>query len=180
MRKLRILIVVVTLALVPLVAAPTAASAACSTPWGSTRENNPTMTAAHLTNVRAGRHVCFDRLVIDLDGRPRPGFFVRYVREVTADGSGQPVPVRGGAALQVVVRASAHDDNGDPTYTPARRRNLVNVSDFRTFRQVRWAGDFEGQTTIGLGVRARLPFRVFTLRSPGGGSRMVVDVAHTW
>jgi hypothetical protein len=52
---------------------------------------------------------------------------------------------------------------------------LVNVTGFSTFRQVAWAGSFEGQTTVGLGVRARLPFRVFTL--PG---RVVVDVAHVW
>jgi hypothetical protein len=51
----------------------------------------------------------------------------------------------------------------------------VNVSGYRTFRQVAWAGSFEGVTTVGLGTRARLPFRVFTL--PG---RVVVDVAHRW
>ena len=38
----------------------------------------------------------------------------------------------------------------------------------------------ESQATIGLGVRARLPFRVFTLTGPGSGSRLVVDVAHRW
>ena len=56
----------------------------------------------------------------------------------------------------------------------------VNVAGYTTFRQVAWAGSFEGQTSIGLGVRARLPFRVFTLAGPGGGSRIVVDVAHRW
>jgi hypothetical protein len=49
-----------------------------------------------------------------------------------------------------------------------------------TFRQVVFDGTFEGQTQIGLGVRARLPFRVFTLAGPGGGSRLVIDVAHRW
>jgi hypothetical protein len=38
----------------------------------------------------------------------------------------------------------------------------------------------EGQTEIGLGVRARLPFRVFPLAGPGDGSRLVIDVAHRW
>jgi hypothetical protein len=74
----------------------------------------------------------------------------------------------------------AHDDNYNPTYTPANRTELVNVSGYRTFRQVAWGGSFEGQTTIGLGVRARLPFRVFTLDGPGSGSRIVIDVAHRW
>jgi hypothetical protein len=33
---------------------------------------------------------------------------------------------------------------------------------------------------VGLGVRARLPFRVFKLDGPGEGSRLVIDVAHQW
>jgi hypothetical protein len=54
------------------------------------------------------------------------------------------------------------------------------VIGFRTFRQVAFLGTFEGYTTIGLGVRARLPFRVFVLPGPGSGSRVVIDVAHRW
>jgi hypothetical protein len=38
-----------------------------------------------------------------------------------------------------------------------------------------WAGSFEGTTSVGLGVRARLPFRVITL-----ADRILVDVAHFW
>ncbi|HET6919349.1 MAG TPA: hypothetical protein VFI46_07775 [Jiangellaceae bacterium] len=38
----------------------------------------------------------------------------------------------------------------------------------------------EGQTTLGLGVRARLPFRVFVLSGPADGSRVVIDVAPRW
>jgi len=63
---------------------------------------------------------------------------------------------------------------------PANRRELARVSGYRTFRQVAWAGSFEGSTTLGLGVRARLPFRVLQLPGPGTGSRVVIDVAHTW
>ncbi|HEX2064459.1 MAG TPA: hypothetical protein VHE80_08555 [Acidimicrobiales bacterium] len=42
------------------------------------------------------------------------------------------------------------------------------------------AGTFEGRSTFGLGVWARLPFRVFKLDGPGTSSRIVVDVAHRW
>lgn len=63
---------------------------------------------------------------------------------------------------------------------PRSRKDLVGVNGWDTFRQVAWAGSFEGQTTIGLGVRARLPFRVFVLDGPSGGSRLVIDVAHFW
>jgi hypothetical protein len=54
------------------------------------------------------------------------------------------------------------------------------VSGYRTFRQAAWAGTYEGQTTIGVGVRARLPMRVFVLNGPGGERHLVVDVAHSW
>jgi len=52
---------------------------------------------------------------------------------------------------------------------------------FRTFRGLVFAGDFEGITTLGLGVRTRLPFRTFSLPGPKKGhNRVIIDVAHTW
>jgi hypothetical protein len=54
------------------------------------------------------------------------------------------------------------------------------VRGYDTFRQVAYTGSFEGQTTLGLGVRARLPFRVTTVAGPGTNTRLVVDVAHHW
>ena len=50
----------------------------------------------------------------------------------------------------------------------------------RTLRQVAWGGSWEGQTTIGVGTRARLPFKVTELTGPGDSTRLVIDVAHTW
>jgi hypothetical protein len=159
------------------VAGSTATS--CPRGWGSLPEANSRMVQSPITNVRTGRHACFDRLVVDLRGRA-PGYDVRYVTNVTQDGSGFVVPLRGGAKLQLIVRAPAYDAAGRSTYSPANKRELSNVSGYSTFRQVAYAGSFEGQTTIGLGVRARLPFRVFTLAGPGSNSRLVVDVAHRW
>jgi hypothetical protein len=150
----------------------------CGIRWGSLAKKDASATVAPITNVRSGRHDCFDRLVVDIAGAPG-GYKVKYVSQVTQEGSGEPVPLAGGAFLNVVVRAPAYDGSG-ATYTPADPAHLVNVSGYRTFRQVAWAGSFEGQTTIGLGVRARLPFRVFKLNGPGTGSRVVVDVAHKW
>ncbi|MET9634609.1 hypothetical protein ABZX92_44900, partial [Lentzea sp. NPDC006480] len=60
-------------------------------------------------------------------------------------------------------------------YQPANPAEVVDVTGYRTFRQVAWAGSWEGTTDLGLGTRARLPFRVFTLPD-----RIVVDVAHQW
>lgn len=155
------------------------ASAGCPTGWGSLPEASSRTAIAQLRNVRTGRHACYDRLVVDLTGRPT-GYRVQYVTAVAQDGSGHVVPLRGGAKLRIIVSAPAYDDNGRPTYRPANQRELTNVAGYRTFRQVAWAGSFEGQTTIGLGVRARLPFRTFTLTGPGSTTRLVVDVAHTW
>jgi hypothetical protein len=138
------------------------------------------MSAASVTNVRTGQHYCFDRMVVDLNG-PVAGYTVRYVDAVAHDGSGHLVPLQGRAFLQVTVTAPSYDSQtGNATYSPANQAELSNVAGYQTFRQVAWAGSYEGYTNIGLGVRARLPFRVFSLDGPGTGSRLVVDVAHFW
>ena len=108
------------------------------------------------------------------------GYDVRYVPAVSMDGSGDPVPLRGGARLQIIVTPPDYDSDYQSTYHPANKRELVNVSGNRTLRQVAHAGSFEGQTTLGVGVRARLPFRTFTLAGPGSNSRLVIDIAHHW
>jgi hypothetical protein len=143
-----------------------AAAPYCGITWGSLAKSSPGA-SGEITNVRAGRHDCYDRLVIDLRGSAAPTT-VKYVGQVTEDPSDRPVALRGGAFLQITVQA------GGPG--PDVIRELVNVSGFSTFRQVAQVGSFENVTTYGLGVRARLPFRVFPL----SGGRVVVDVAHRW
>jgi hypothetical protein len=87
------------------------------------------------------------------------------------------VPLAGGAFIQITVFAPDYDVNaGQPVSAPA----VPHVTGFRTFRQVGYGGSFEAVTIYGLGVRARLPFRAFTLAGPGNGSRLVIDVAHRW
>jgi hypothetical protein len=162
-------------------AAPASASHEpyCGIRWGSLAKVDTEMSAAEMVNVRAGRHACFDRLVLDFRGDIE-GYRVSYVPSVREDGSGRLVPLRGAADLQIIATAPAHTPQGKPTYQLTNRRELVNVSGWNTFRQVAWAGSFEGQATVGLGVRARLPFRTFTLDGPGASSRLVIDVAHRW
>lgn len=162
-----------------MTAAP-AAPAACEVTWGSLPEERWVQSVATINNLRAGRNECYDRLVVDLGPGAAAGYVVSYVPQVTQDGSGFPVPLAGGAFLQIAVFAPGHDGNYNPTYHPADPRHAVNVSGFSTFRQVAWLGTFEATSGIGLGVRARLPFRVFNLAGPGSGSRLVIDVAHHW
>ncbi|MBO1267580.1 AMIN-like domain-containing (lipo)protein [Arthrobacter cavernae] len=182
MKKIQVWLAAVLMAAGLGLVAPGPASATqgfCGIVWGSLAKVNTLMTQAQVTNVRTGQHVCYDRLVIDLNGKVA-GYRVRYVPQVAQDGSGLPIALRGGAFLQVTVHAPAHDEYGQATFSPANNKEVRNVAGFQTFRQVAFAGSFEGHTTLGLGVRARLPFRVFTLDGPGGGSRLVVDVAHRW
>lgn len=168
-----------------LITGPAPAQAAtvspyCGVTWGSLARNVEIFSGGSVTNVRAGRHACFDRMVIDVRGHAH-GYNVSYVSSVSQPGSGLPVPLRGGAYLHVVVLVAAYDQNtGLPTYSPANGNELVNTAGFATFRQLAMAGSYEGYTHIGMGVRARLPFRVFALDGPGDTTRIVVDVAHRW
>ena len=165
--------------------APASASPYCGITWGSQAETADAGDRERLYDVRAGRHACFDRLVIDVGGEDTTfgSFSVRYVPVVRQDGSGEPVPVRGAADLEIAVHAPAYDEQGRPTFQPADPREVVDVSGYRTFRQVAWAGSFEGSTTLALGVRARLPFRVFSVTGTPNSDdtpRLVIDVAHGW
>lgn len=182
----RLLLVLAAVAATVLgLVSPAAAAPYCGITWGSQPQARDTLADTEsLNGVRAGRHACFDRLVIDVGGQDSTfgTYDVRYVPEVRAEGSGDPVPVRGGAVLQVVVGAPAYDEHG-ATHLPADPREVVGVNGWSTFRQVAWAGSFEGQSTLGLGVRARLPFRVFTLAGTPNSDhtpRLVIDVAHRW
>ena len=159
-----------------LLPAPAAASHGCQVRWGSLPKDRPIGSPhGEVVNVRTGRHACFDRLVVDVAG-DLDGHFVRYVPEVRRDGIGTLVPLRGGARL--IVSATAPARPTDAYFLP--NGELMDPRGYRTFRHLAFAGSFEGSTSFGLGVRARLPFRVFILDGPGDRSRLVVDVAHAW
>ena len=108
MKKFRVWLIAVLLAAGSGLVAPGPASAApyCGLVWGSLAKTDPAMSQAKVTNVRTGQHYCFDRLVIDLNG-PVAGYTVRYVPQVTQDGSGLPVTLRGQAFLQLTANAPA-------------------------------------------------------------------------
>jgi hypothetical protein len=177
---IRSLLVALVAGTIPVAATTTTASAApyCGITWGSLDKSRATLVQGPVTNVRSGRHTCFDRLVIDLKGKV-PGYTVKYVNTFTGQASGLPIALRGGAKIAVTVNAPAYTATGSASYTPANRSEVVNVAGYDTFRQVRWDSSFEGYTSLGLGVRARLPFRVFTLQD-ATTSRLVIDVAHRW
>jgi len=173
MRKLATLALVLALViggvLIALALPANAAPAlACPTGWGSTPEAVATMSPSPIVSVRAGRHECFDRVVVEVAGTAANGWSAQYVVTVTEDGSGRPVTVPGGARIALVL------------HNPAGSLRMPAVVGYTTLRSVVYAGSFEGYTTLGVGTRARLPFRVFALAGPAGHSRIVLDVAHRW
>ncbi len=148
----------------------------CGITWGSLAEQRAGRDTGRVFDVRAGRHTCFDRLVLDLDG-DAGGWTVRYVDQVVRAGSGTVQPVRGGARLEVVPGNGAVASDA---FFIGRGAEVVDTMGYRTFREVSWASSDLSQAKVALGVRARLPFRVLVVDGPGAQSRLVVDVAHRW
>jgi hypothetical protein len=172
-----LLAAVLTLAVIGGAGATGAAAAASSTPfcgitWGSLPRAAGDLSTPPLLDVRTGQHDCYDRVVFDfgrpLFGGPASGYRVAYSDTVTGQGQGAPLRIAGGAKLAVLLLEPADDPR------------MPDVAGYRTLRDIVYGGSFEGYTTIGIGVRARLPFRVLTLAGPGDHSRIVIDVAHRW
>ncbi len=126
-----------------------------------------TTPAPRLVSVRTGQRPGYDRVMFTFDGS-LPGYRVRYVPEV-ADQVGRALPLRGRAFLAVTFEpARAHDPGGAATVSTA-----VLTPASPVLRQVRFAGDFEGRVSFGLGLAGRDGFRVSELRGP---TRVAVDV----
>jgi hypothetical protein len=125
--------------------------------------------APTLTDVRAGRHTGFDRVVFEFRGAV-PEHRIGYVPQLVQDGSGKPVSVAGTADLEVVFHgANAHEDDGTPTISP--RRFSTGLPAVKEIAQI---GDFEAVVTYGIGVDRKRPIKVSTLANP---SRLVIDVS---
>jgi hypothetical protein len=133
-------------------------------PVARTRQARP---APELVSVQAVERKGYDRVLFTFQGA-MPGYQVRYVPEV-ADQAGRRLPLRGEAFLAVTFEpARAHDPGGEPTVSTTTLTPSSPV-----LRQVRFAGDFEGRVSFGLGLSGRGGFRVSELRDP---VRVAVDI----
>lgn len=126
-------------------------------------------------NHESGEDIRYDRVVIGLT-RPATSYRVRYVPQITQDGSGAPITLRGNADLEVIIEgADAHDEAGSTV--PVRRY----TRDWLALREARIVSDFEGYVQVGLGVANPVDFIVSTLTGP---DRLVIDLAvpgtHPW
>jgi hypothetical protein len=152
----------------------TAAAAAapyCGITWGSLAKSGGTLSQAPLIDVRTGRHTCYDRVVFEFNGAAN-GYAVHYGEAYTeARASRCRRSPRRRAARRVTAGAGQ----------PVRHRQPCGERDrLPHLRDVVSGGSYEGYTTFAVGVRARLPYRVFVLSGPGTHSRIVLDVAHLW
>ena len=186
MRLTRLAVLSATVLAVLGVMTPASAGASpyCGITWGSLPEVHAGVdgTREFVDDIRVGRHACFDRLVVDLgDAAGFDTYSVSYPPNGVQDPTGAVIPLRGGADLEIEVWAKPFDSDNVFRYEPADLAELVDVGGFATLRQVSWAGAAGDRTVIGIGTRARLPFRAFVLPGPAAGQqRLVVDVAHRW
>lgn len=127
-----------------------------------------------VTGIRIAEHRGFDRIVFDLQGPGRPGWFTDYVYEPRQQASGHTINIPGQAFLDVGIEGITYNLNGtgpkglSPGAQPQTKHRSKNVS------VVHYGGTFEArdQYIIGLNHQAT-PYSVTFLDNP---KRLVVDV----
>jgi len=124
------------------------------------------------TDVRAGAHQGFDRIVLEFTGTGTPGYVVNYVDEPVLEGSGDVVDLGGSAALDIYASGTTWPAPGyydGPTqFTP---RDGGEVDDLYV------GGTVEGYTQVLAGIDGDpVPLRVSTLTAP---SRLVIDLVRS-
>ena len=157
--------------------ASTSAKVVAATTASTTTWTTGTVTVTHhpavppvpvVTTIRYASHAAegYDRIVFDIPGPP-PGYTVKYVTEVTQDGSGNPVTVPGAEHLQIVLTpAQAHRDDGTATVSGTHTINLPTLKSYAV------VGDYEGYVTIALGLNTKHGYHIAEL-----SNRIYIDVA---
>ena len=104
----------------------------------------------YLVGIYVGNHPpSYQRISFYFRGAFPPYRF-QYVRAVTSDGSGAPVPLSGNAFLSIVfLSAQAHLENG----TSSVLEKPSTAIGFPNLRSYAPAGDFEGHVSFGLGIQ---------------------------
>jgi len=155
----------------PVSAQPVAATSTPA-PWSTAPvtvvHQPPVPPVPVVTAVRYAAHPesGYERIVFDIPGA-LPGYSAKYVAQVVADGSGDPVPVPGSYYLLIVFNpAQAHTDNGTATISGTHRINLPVIKSYVV------AGDYEGYVSVALGLTKKAGFHIAEL-----SGRVYIDVA---
>ncbi|WP_203708208.1 AMIN-like domain-containing (lipo)protein [Asanoa iriomotensis] len=133
-----------------------------------------------LVRVQVGDHPgenpAYTRITFAFDSA-WPTYEIAYQRDLTQDGSGNPVPLPGNSVLRITFTdAQGHDEQGHQTQRPG-----TNLG-YPTLKGYGFGGDFEGHVTYGLGIQVKpnsdqaLPIRVGELVRADGTYVVAVDV----
>ena len=121
--------------------------------------------------MRVGHHEGYDRVVWEFPGSGRPTYQVHYVDTPLGDGSGDPVPVRGDAFVEVLITSVGIPAAGTSRPPDAPASALAGTVIAQALPVY---GGFEGYGQAFIGIRGKQrPLKVTTLTNP---TRLVVDV----
>ena len=139
---------------------------------GTVARPAPGTGASTLTEVRAGLHHEYDRVVFEFGRDSLPGYHVEYVDEpIRKCGSGNVVEMAGDGWLEVrMTPARAHTEAGEATITERSR-----LFDMPVLKQLELTCDFEANVTWVLGLASPNRYRVKEVPDP---ARLVIDVKH--
>ena len=131
-----------------------------------------TVARANITDVRAGTHDGYDRIVFQFRGGI-PQFDIKSATPpFTADPSDLPLTVQGSSFISITLHGgTAQTETGASSYSGPRNFHLG----FPTLVNLVQGGDFEAVSTWYAGLTRAACLRVSTLTAP---DRLVIDVQH--
>src|SRR4051794_15345337 len=102
---------------------------------------------AGVVGAAGGCHATFDRFVVR--GRlAAPGYDVRYVNRIVADGSGKTISLLGTKRIRIVIRQARGHTSAGANLLPSVITPLCS-----NLRQVKQARHYHGAVSFGLGLR---------------------------
>lgn len=172
--------------------------------WNNGLKNATNPTEGFVGDIDAGRHRCYERIVVRRSGDSWPGYDIRYVPVASTDGEGCPAKLgRGNKVLRVMVDSPAYNHYGQPT-TPNRFKKIkpgepcykkilplrtwtnaahtswqtISFASYKSIKTSAWLGSFEGQTSFALGIKPTPACGkpVFRVFTANGNRDVVIDV----
>lgn len=141
---------------------------------GDTQQEPSGEWALEVTDVRAGDHEGFDRVVFEFSGTGTPGWFAGFVDEPRQQASGYPVEMAGDSFLEINIPGMAMPlDPSDDTAVP-EAGVIDGAGGHGRIADIYFGSVFEaqGQFVIGLNGDER-PYQIQLLQEP---TRLVVDI----
>jgi hypothetical protein len=127
-----------------------------------------------LTDVTVAGHLGFDRVTIELDGAGDAGYHVTYTDEPVSAGSGEPIEIAGGAALEISVAGVLLPADLPPEIDPWDSDTIVRET-AGSVLQVEDDVILHGVHTLFAGIHVERPMLVQRFDDP---QRIVLDVFH--